>query len=188
MTTDETTTARLRGWVEDLYAMEGHVEEALDDQREQDTRSPEVAAAIRTFHDTVRGSRARIEAHLGTFPDGEGSVKESVAELLGNAAGLVDKLRGTTIARAVRDDYVAFNSVWIAYAMLLTSARAAGDDATATIAQQGITDYAGLVQRVNEVIASVTMDDLQADADITVTHPDVADEVRGAIATAWSDS
>lgn len=185
MAIDDSTSARLRGWVEDLYAMEGHLEEALDSQLEQDTRSPEVASAIQFFHDTVRDSKARIEAHLATFDDGDGSVKESVAEVLGTAAGLVDKLRGTTVARAVRDDYVAFNSIWIAYAMLLTSARATGDDATAMVAQQGIDDYARLVEHVNEVIANVTMDDLQADAEVRVTHPDVADEVRGAIDAAW---
>lgn len=184
---DASTSRKLHRWVGDLHALEGHVEQALDEQVAMEPRSAEVAAAFQFFHDTVRGSRARLAAHMDTMDgDGSGSLADSLGEWLGAAAGAVDRVRSTTVARSVRDDYVALSSINVGYGMLLTSALATGDVATARVAELALRDYAACLQRANEVLALATMDDLQSDADVTVVNSGVEGAVRAAVDRAWS--
>ena len=189
MSTAVTTTAhdQLTRWVKDVYALEGHLEEALDEQIKLDTRSPEVGEALQRFHDTVRDSKMRIERHLATLDGGDASsIKETIGEALGSMAGWVNQLRADSVARAVRDDYVAFSGIQVSYAMLATSARALGDDATAQVAEQALADYAGLIQLANQVLPTVTVDDIRANDDVELVNLDAADAGRAAIDAAWS--
>lgn len=179
---DTTTTRSLRGWVADVQALESHVQQALDQQQEMDPRSPEVAEAIAFLADTVARSVARVEQRLEGMPgEGDPGLAESVADVLGTAAGLVDRMRATTVARSIRDDRVALASIIVGYQMLLTTALAVGDSATAQMCEMALRDYSACVQRVEEVLALATMDDLQADADITVVNGGVAGAVRAAM-------
>ncbi len=184
---DAKTTERMCGWVGDLHALEGHVEQALDEQVQMEPRSAEVAAAFAFFSDTVRGSRARLATHLEAMDGGEPSrLADSLGEWLGAAAGIVDRARATTVARSVRDDYVAFSSIKVGYEMLLTTALATGHVSTARVAELALRDYAACLMRANDVLALATMDDLQSDADVTVVNTGVEGAVRAAIDRAWA--
>ena len=187
-TVGTTATDQVTIWVKDVHALEGHLEEALDEQITLETISPEVGRALQEFHDTVRDSKARIERHLATLDeDGDASsIKETIGEALGSMAGWVNKLRADSVARAVRDDYVAFSGIHVSYAMLATSARALGHEATAVIADQALADYARLIQRVNEILPTTTVDDIKANDDVVLVNATAADEGRAAIDAAWS--
>src|SRR5690606_25725665 len=62
-------------------------------------------------------------------------------------AGIIDKLRHDTAAKAIRDDYTAFNHVAIAYTMLHTTAMALHDNQTMSFAEEGLRTYAGPSRR-----------------------------------------
>lgn len=176
-------------WVKDIVALEAHVEEALDRQVQLEPADPHVKQTIQTFHDTVRESKYRAENHLETLnvPPSKGLVERG-AELLGMAAGIIDKLRHDTVSKAMRDDYTAFNHLAISYTMLYTTALAAGDQPTASFAEQGLRTYAGLVQQVNDVISKAVLGDLKANTDMPVRNEEVASQVRHVVDEVWKST
>lgn len=182
----EAINETLADWLGDVVTLESHIEEAMDRQLTLKPGNQEVADAIRRFHDTVRASKYRaqdFQKELGT-PGGNVVVK-TAGELLGKAAGLVDKVRKDSVTKALRDDYVAYNLAAISYTLLHSTALALEDHKTAAFAQQGLTTYAKLVQDVNEIIPQAVVDDLVRNKDVPVADPSVVSTAREAIQTAW---
>lgn len=176
----------LADWLGDVVTLESHIEEAMDRQLTLKPASQETADAIRRFHDTIRASKYRAEdfqKQLGE-PGGH-SVVKTAGELLGKAAGLVDKVRKDSVSKALRDDYVAYNLAAMSYTMLHSTALALEDHKTATFAEQGLTTYAALVQDINELMPKVIVEDLIKNDEVPVANASVADEARKTIQKAW---
>lgn len=183
---DADTTRSIHRWVRDLHALESHVLEALQQQRELQPRSREVAEVIDAVTRRVETSVARIDARVDEMPGREGAwLADSVAAFLGTAAGMVDRMRGTSVARAIRDDRVAFASVVVGYEMLLTTALAVGDVGTARMCELALRDYSACVREVDEVLPLATLEDLEGDPDVTVVNAGVALAVHAAVDRAW---
>jgi ferritin-like metal-binding protein YciE len=173
-------------WVGDIVALESHVEEALDHQLEITSTNASLKSTIQTFHDTVKASKDRAVAYQEQYGSTPASgVLKTGAELLGKAAGLIDKLRKDTIAKALRDDYTAFNHVAIAYTMLHTTAMALGDSATEAFAEQGLRTYAGMVQEINSVMPQAVVEDLKDNGDVPSIDASIVDGCRAKIDSIW---
>lgn len=181
--------SQISDWVKDVVALEAHVEEALDRQLQLEPSDPEVKQAIKKFHDTVRDSKHSSEEYLKQMgaPASKGLVERG-AELLGVAAGIIDKVRHDTASKSIRDDYTAFNHVAIAYTMLYTTAVAGDDQDTAAFAEKGLRTYAGLVQDVNHIIAKAVIADLKSNTEMPVERATVVDQVQRVIDTAWKST
>jgi len=186
---NEKAHSEIADWVKDIVALEAHVEEALDRQLQLEASDPELKQAIRKYHDTVRDSKYRSQDYLEKLgaPPSRGIVERG-AELLGVAAGIIDKLRQDKVSKALRDDYTAFNHVAIAYSMLYTTALAGNDQDTAAFAEQGLRTYAGLVQDINSVIAKAVLADLKANTDMPVENASIVDQVNRTIDEAWQST
>lgn len=181
---DATTRDRMRGWIQDIDALESHVVRTLEGQLDLEPRSATVGDAIRSFNDTVQRSRLRLGSHLTTFDAADQprpGLAETVGDALGSAASMVDHLRDNSVAKAMRDDVVAFASLAAGYEMLLTTALAVGDAATSRVAELALADYTGMVVRANRVLPTAAMDDLQADAQVQITNPAADVAVRSAL-------
>jgi ferritin-like metal-binding protein YciE len=175
-------------WLGDIVALESHVEEAMDAQLTLEG-DPELTAAIQRFHDTVRGSKQRAVAYQKEYGSEPGNpVVAAGSNLLGKAAGLIDKMRHDSISKAIRDDYTAYNHVAIAYTMLHTTAMAFQDQATQQFAEQGLRTYAGLVQDINHLIPDVVLSDLKTGEHAPVIDPGVADACRATIDRVWQST
>jgi hypothetical protein len=187
--TDTTTPKYIVDWVGDIVAIEGHIEEALDHQLDLKPGNAEVASLIQHLHDTVRDSKKRAVAYQESLGEtaGEGLVQKG-AEVLGKAAGLIDKMRKDTPTKALRDDYVAFNLAAISYTLLHTTSMALADKRTEEFAAQGLATYATLIGKVNNTLPRAALDDLIANKDVTVVHPDIAEQCRTTIDQIWKDS
>jgi hypothetical protein len=173
-------------WIGDLVALEGHVEEALDHQLKIEAPTTEIGAAIQEFHDSVRDSKQRAVAYQEQYGSTAGNpVIKTGSELLGKAAGLIDRMRHDTAAKALRDDYTAFNHVAIAYTMLHTTAMALRDTATESFAEQGLRTYAGLVQKINHIMPAVVVEELKANGDVPSVDASIVDQCRAAIDSIW---
>lgn len=182
----EAINETLADWLSDVVTLESHIEEAMDRQLTLKPGNQEVADAIRRFHDAVRASKYRaqdFQKELGT-PGGNVVVK-TAGELLGKAAGLVDKVRKDSVTKALRDDYVAYNLAAISYTLLHSTALALKDHKTAAFAQQGLTTYAKLVQDVNAILPRAVVDDLVRNDDVPVADPSVVSTARETIQTVW---
>ena len=127
-TTEKKIHHAITDWVGDIVALETHVEEAMDGQLKLELPDPGMAIAIQHFHDAVRDSKQRAEAYQGQYGSEPGNpIIKAGSNLLGKAAGMIDNMREDGFAKALRDDYTAYNLLAISYTMLHTTAMAFED-------------------------------------------------------------
>jgi len=175
-------------WLGDIVALEGHVEEAMDHQLKLDGK-PELTNAIKQFHDTVRDSKQRAVAFQEAYGSTAGNPLIKVGgELLGKAAGVIDQLRADSVSKALRDDYTAYNHVAIAYTMLHTTAMVFKDQETMGFAEQGLRTYAGLVQKLNNLIPAAVVYDIETGEHAPAIDPHVVDECRATVDAIWKQT
>lgn len=187
MATD-TNQKTIADYLGDMVAVESHIEEALDRQLEMEIKHPQAAAAIRQFHDMVKANRDALKAHQEQTGSTAGNpIIEAGSALLGKVAGLIDKVRADTISRALRDDYTAFNLAAVSYTMLETTALALGDQATATVARNGLRGHAKAVQQINQIIPSVVVWELEQDGN-QIVNQGAAEQTRTSSDQIWKET
>lgn len=173
-------------WLGDIVALESHVEEAMDQQLKLESGNATLPAAIKGFHDTVRDSKKRAVEYQKQYGSTAGNpVIKAGSELLGKAAGIIDKMRADSVSKALRDDYTAYNHVAIAYTMLHTTSMALKDQATQDFAEQGLRTYAGLVQELNHVIPEAVVEDLKHNDEVPAIDASIVDDCRATIDSIW---
>ncbi len=176
-------------WIHSVVALEGHIEEAMDRQLKIEAPTSELNDAIQHMHDSVRDSKHRAEAYAEQYGSAaSGGIVAKGAEILGAAAGLIDKVRKDTVAKSLRDDYTAYNFAAISYTMLHTTAMAVNDTATASFAEQGLRTYAGLVQKINHVMPAAVLHDLEENPDMPVDRTQITEQCRKTIDDAWKST
>jgi len=161
---DDKNLNTVQQYVGDMIALETHIEEAIDRQLDEVKDNPAADAAVKQFHQTAKGHRDSLKAHLKSLGGSESSpVKNAVAGLFGAAAGMIDKVRTETVSKLLRDDYTAFNHAAIGYVMLHTTAHALTQPSTADIAARHLRDYAQAVQKINQIMPGVVIWELRKD-------------------------
>jgi ferritin-like metal-binding protein YciE len=164
---DDKNLNTVQQYVGDMVALEDHIEEAIDGQLKEVKDYAPADAAVNRFHQLVKDHREGLKAHLKSIGGSESSpIKTSVADIVGKAAGVVNKVRTEAISKALRDDYAAFNLAAMGYAMLHTTAHALGQPSTADIAARYLRDYAQAVQQINQLIPGVVIWELRKDGHV----------------------
>ena len=185
---DDKNKNTIADYVGDMVALQDHIEEALDHQLELTKDSPVASGVVQQFHDMVKRNRDEIKQHQQQVGTTAGNpIIDFGSTLLGQAAGIIDKIRTEGISKALRDDYTAFNHVCIGYTMLNVTALALGDTATAQLSGRHLEDYAGAVQKINHVMANVVMEELRKD-NHTIVNANAAQENRKVVDRAWQES
>ncbi len=180
-TSSEQTIAKYTG---DMAALEAHIEEALDRQLKLTEGNETAGKVIRNCHDMVKRHRDALTSLQGETGSTVGNpIKAAGAAVLGKAAGIIDQLRDETISKALRDDYAAFSLAAISYSMLHTTALGLGDARAAALAKQHLTDYAGAIERINEVMPGVVERELSDDG--LQTNPEAPSATRDMVSKAW---
>ncbi|MBA2276221.1 MAG: hypothetical protein H0W06_00535 [Chloroflexia bacterium] len=110
------------------------------------------------------------------------------SNLLGKAAGIIDKVREDSISKALRDDYTAYNLAAISYTMLHTTAMAVGDGAAQQFAGEGLKTYAGLVQDINRLMPLAVVTELKANDDVPAVDASIVEGCRSFIDSAWKST
>jgi ferritin-like metal-binding protein YciE len=185
---DDKNQKTIADYLGDMVALESHIEEALDRQLTMAKEHPEAGAAVQRFHDMVKGNRDALKAHQAQVGTTAGNpIIQVGSTVLGVAAGLIDKIRAEGVSKSLRDDYTAFNHACIAYTMLHATALALGDQATATLAANGLRGHASAVQEINHIMADVVVWELQKD-DHTLANPNAAAENRKVVDQVWKQT
>jgi ferritin-like metal-binding protein YciE len=171
-------------YVGDMVALESHIEEALDRQLKETKDDPEALAAVQRFHDMVKAHRDSLKS----LQDEVGStasnpIIEAGSTLLGKAAGAINLVRTEGISKGLRDDYAAFSLAAISYSMLHTTALSLGNRKVADVAERYLTDYAGAIERINEVMPGVVERELAKDGH--KTDPGAVKATNAMVAKAW---
>ncbi|MBA3275565.1 MAG: DUF892 family protein [Chloroflexia bacterium] len=186
--TNKEINHEISDWVGDIVALESHVEEAMDAQLKLKADAS-LEATLKKFHDTVRDSKQRAVSFQESYGSEAGNpIKKAGSNLLGKAAGVIDKMRDDSVSKAIRDDYTAFNHTAIAYTMLHTTAMAFKDQAAQDFAEKGMRTYAGLVQDVNHVIPEAVVFDLKQGDHAPVIDPSVVQGCRAVIDSVWQET
>jgi hypothetical protein len=184
---DKKSQKTIADYVGDIVALEGHIEEALDRQLSMGDDAT-FSAIVKKYHDTVRDSRDKAKEYQETVGSTAGNpVIAKGAELLGAAAGMIDKVRAEGLSKNLRDDYTSFNMAAISYTMLHTTSMALGDMQTEQFAAAGLRTYARLVQDVNQHIATIVVDELKNDGH-TIVDTATAEECRKAVDKIWKET
>jgi ferritin-like metal-binding protein YciE len=172
-------------YVGDMVALESHIEEALDRQLKETADDPEAHAAVQRFHDMVKTHRDSLKAlqeEVGTTAGNP--IIAAGSTLLGKAAGVINLVRTEGISKSLRDDYAAFSLAAISYSMLHTTALGLGNQKVAKMAESYLTDYAGAIERINEVMPGVVARELEKD-DHRVQNGTV-EATRTMVGKAWN--
>jgi ferritin-like metal-binding protein YciE len=171
-------------YVGDMVALESHIEEALDRQLTETEDDPEAQAAVQRFHDLVKQHRDTLTAlqeHVGITAGNP--IIAAGSTLLGKAAGVVDLVRTEGISKSLRDDYAAFSLAAISYSMLHTTALGLGNPQVAELAERHLSDYAGAIERINELMPGVVERELAKDGH--QTNSAAVGQTRSMVAKAW---
>ena len=171
-------------YVGDMVALESHIEEALDRQLTETQDDPEARAAVQRFHDMVKQHRDTLKGlqeQVGTTAGNP--IIAAGSTLLGKAAGVIDLVRTEGISKSLRDDYAAFSLAAISYSMLHTTSLGLGNPRVAELAERHLTDYAGAIERINEIMPGVVERELAKDGH--QTNSAAVGQTRTMVAKAW---
>ena len=183
-TCSRSTQQTIADYVGDMVALESHIEEALDRQLTETQDDPEARAAVQRFHDMVKQHRDTLKAlqeQVGTTAGNP--IIEAGSTLLGKAAGVIDLVRTEGISKSLRDDYAAFSLAAISYSMLHTTSLGLGNPQVAALAERHLTDYAGAIERINEIMPGVVERELAKDGH--QTDAAAVGQTRTMVAKAW---
>ena len=175
----------INSYISDMLALEDHIEKAIRSQLEDLKNYPDVVTELRQIHRTV-------EHHISDLRGlserrGAAGVKEAVkragSAVMGAAAGVIDLVRTEGLPKNLRDDYTALSLASIGYVMLHTTGLSLDDREVAELAQQGFTDYAGAVSRLQAAIPAAVVAFLQQDG--LPARQDVVPQIRRTIEEVW---
>ena len=157
----------IKTYVGDMYALESHIEQALDLQLEKVKDHPKANAAVRRFHTMVKTHRDTMKAHLEELGgESGGMLKSAVSNIFGVAAGVIDKVRPEAISKCLRDDYTAFNLAAVSYHMLYGTSLMLTHPDTAKLAERHHKAYTDAIQDINQIVLDVVAHELKKDGHV----------------------
>lgn len=170
----------LRMYVNDMVALEKHILEALDRQREDERvqQDAECRELIERLHTIVRAHVLTMENHAAAVGEKFGaSVKEAVSSFAGVLAGLYDKVRKHPVSRLLRDDYTALSLAATAYSMLYTTGLATRELPIANVALRHLQELTQLLKELRKIIPPTVVKELaEDDPDIDQSIVNLAQE------------
>ncbi|HYE57708.1 MAG TPA: hypothetical protein VD948_04350 [Rhodothermales bacterium] len=157
--------------IADATALEKHILEAIERQREDATVKNSVDAnrvvieIERVLNQHLSALSSLAQQYGG---EGESVLKSVVTSALGVAAGLYDKIRESELTRMLRDDYTALSLDAMGYTAMHAFALGIGEQPMADLASRHLNDLTPLLLELSRLIPQTTITDLAKE------HPDLA--------------
>ncbi len=149
----------------DMVGLTNHIATAIQHQHDSDATDayPELKTLLADIIRTLKGQNTALEAYNeGT--EGGGALeaaKEAFLGVLGEAAGLIDRLRQTDqVSRMVRDDYTALSLAGISYHMLHTTALGLKDQKLADLALTHLGQITPILVKLSKIVCTVVAKEL----------------------------
>jgi HD-like signal output (HDOD) protein len=175
----------INSYISDMIGLEDHIEKAIRAQLEDLKGYPEVVAELRQIHRKVEHHISDLRGlserrHAGGVTE---TVKRAGSAVLGAAAGVIDLIRTEGLPKNLRDDYTALSLASIGYVMLHTTGLSFDDREVAELAQQGFSDYAESVSRLQGIIPGAVVGYFREEG--LPAREDVVPQVRRTIEEVW---
>ncbi len=164
----------LQQYVSDMLALEKHIHDAVKRQRDDKTTEKfgDAHRLVSRLEASLDQRIAMLERHLEQLGGDSGSpVKDAVSSALGAVAGMYDKIRSSTVAKMLRDDYTALSLSAISYTMLNTTALALNSPGTAQMALSHLKEITPVITELSRLIPLIVAQELsveEVDANTTV--------------------
>jgi ferritin-like metal-binding protein YciE len=154
----------LRPYLADMVAVEKHILEAVERQRDDDDikQFPEALQLVGRIESTLKSHVQSLDSQLAGYPGGgaAGAVKQAVTGVVGAIAGVYDKVRKDTASRALRDDYTALSLASVSYGMLHTTALGLSQGTVAELAKNNMEEINSLIMALGLAIPRVVLKEL----------------------------
>ena len=179
----------IQTYVSDMLALERHIAAPLQRQLEiaetqNYARAISLTGRLKNLTDAhVQALDARLES-LGGHPSNP--VKSAWSGLLGAGAAAVGSVRKTKVSKNLRDDYTALSLASAGYTMLHTTALGLNDAQTADLAREHLADVGTLIMRINSVLPSFVLAELQQEG--ANVMPAVAETAERDAESAWQEA
>ena len=175
----------INSYITDMLGLEDHIEKAIRGQLEDLKEYPEAVAELRQIHRKVEHHIADLRGLSDRRQAGgvAESVKRAGSAVLGAAAGVIDLVRTEGLPKNLRDDYTALSLANIGYVMLHTTGLSLDDREVAELAQQGFTDYAEALTRLQSIIPAAVVSYFKQEG--LPVREDVVPQVLRALENAW---
>jgi ferritin-like metal-binding protein YciE len=181
MQTDDKLKDKLVKYIEDAYTMENQIVQTLQRHVDQAKDFPNVQAHIREHLAATEQHRQRMEQCLKSHGKSPSGIKEALSSFMGSTTGAVSGARTDTLAMNVRDDYVTEHLEIATYTLLITMARAYGDEETVRACELNLRDEIEMQSWLAQYLPEAALLTLQQDG---ITIPQQAwDLARRAQAT-----
>lgn len=165
---------KLVKYIEDMYALENQIVEQLEQQVKLTAKFPQIQARIQQHHDQTQQHRARMEECLNAYDKKPSAVKGALTSIMGNVAGALGGTRSDSLAMTARDDYAIEHMEIASYLLLIATAQAYGDTATARAAEANLRDEVAMASWLESQLGMVGLLDLQNDG-INLTQQELQD-------------
>lgn len=172
----------------DILAVERHILEAIERQRESDDlrKDPEANRVVieveRKLTAHVEALEQLIESYGGKA---ESLLKKAVTEVLGAVAGLYDKVREHTVSRMLRDDYTALSLAAMGYTAYASFGLAIKEDTVTELAQRHLRDLTPLLVDISKVLPHTVVREVGEENDEFLVDTTVGAEAERFTQTAW---
>jgi ferritin-like metal-binding protein YciE len=154
----------LRPYVADMVAVEKHILEAVERQRNDDDikQFPDALQLVGRLESTLKSHVQALDSQLQGFSGGgaAGAVKQAVTGVLGAIAGVYDKVRKDTASRALRDDYTALSLASISYGMLHATALGLAQGTVAELAKKHLEEVNSLIMELGLLMPRIVLKEL----------------------------
>jgi ferritin-like metal-binding protein YciE len=173
----DTLKDKLIGYIQDAYAMENEIAQVLQRQIDVSGKHPEIQAKLTQHLAETELQRKRMEQRLAAYDTTPSMVKGAASAIMGNVVGLTGALRGDMLTRNMRDDYVTEHLEIAAYTLLITTARACGDEETARQAELSLREEVAMADWIFQHLPITLVADLQ-DQGVEIPRSAI-DDARG---------
>lgn len=178
----------LRPYIADMAAVEKHILEAVERQREDDDikQLPDALQLVTRIESTMKNHVQSLNSHLEGYSGGgiAGTLKEAVTGVLGAIAGVYDKVRKDTASRALRDDYTALSLASVSYGMLHTTALGLSQGTVAEVARQHLEEINSIIMDLGLALPRVVLKELSFEGYPIETG--VADKATSNLRESWT--
>jgi hypothetical protein len=175
--------------IADATALEKHILEAVERQREDATVKNNVDAnrVVIEIERVLKQHLSALDALAQQYGGGgESLLKAAVTSALGVAAGLYDKMRESELTRDLRDDYTALSLDAMGYTAMHAFALGIGEPPMADLAARHLSDLTPLLMELSKLIPQTTIQDLAREhPDLGVNTSRISEAVE-ATQRAWS--
>lgn len=155
------TSDRLIQWLRDAHAMEEQAETMLKAQASRLENYPELRQRIEQHVSETQSQARRLEECIGRLGSDTSSMKDTAGKMTAMMQGMGGVFAGDEVVKGAMAGYTFEHFEISSYTVLIAAAEAAGDQQTASICREILSEEQAMADWLREHLPNVTRQYLQ---------------------------